>query len=920
VTDLVGRKLECETLVRLAEISRADGARLALVRGPGGIGKSSLMTAAGREIGTEDTTLLVATGCALVPAYGSVRELFEPLGLTAGSALLRGRAESALSVLASDGQPDDDYAVLSGLDRLALNLMEDRPLVIMLDEAHSADVQTLRWIDFLLRRCAEQPLLVVLAWQPGVVEHADLLFAELAVATPGATIDLSPLSTQDVATLVERAFGRSPDPSFARACGLITGGNPLWLHTLLTSLRVCEVRPDASGVEHARELGRQLLAGWLPDVLGEPGEHAHDVACAIALLGPTDVRMVSRFLELPEPLVASEVDALRRKEVLAAHGMEFRHEDIARVALSGLPPGKVTELRRRAGTLLNNEGRPAEEVAAQLRWLPKLPEVWMFCALREAAAAAVRRGDLDVAVGYLTQVLNQVPGHPATLLELSDVLAMMRPAEALPRLAEVADQMADTGEKAGVLCRLGMMAVAARRTEAAFDRLARFLDDGGIDGDLRLRVHAVLLTAGLDRPLSTARLLQCYRTSPGQVPNTASGRLVAGVAAQAEMLAGESLESTLALARQGLVPETVAHAGPALAAAAVLGVCGEPAEAMAALDRLITISEADGVPDIHALALATRAGVLDHAGDLTRAQADAKAALDVVERVQKPMEAALPHASMASILLKAGHIAAAEEHLNLMGEPRFGWTSGPVMIMKAAVRRARGDRAGALDLLLECGRQLTSAGIHNPVWAPWWLDAVCLLVALERRTEAAELAEFGAGCAGRWDTSEARGLALMARGMVATGEAATESLGAAVAELSASCARPLHVRAVRLLGEVRLSDGDAKAAREHLRTAVNLAIRMGDHAAAAEARDLLVLAGGRMPKLGVRPADALSGRERRVAELAAAGATNREIAEQLFVTVRTVESHLSNVYRKLGVELRADLLAALETSRRTTRA
>jgi DNA-binding NarL/FixJ family response regulator len=920
VTDLVGRKPECETLVRLAEICRDEGARLALVRGPRGIGKSALLAAAGRELGSRDVTLLLATGRAAVPAYGSVRELFEPLGLAAGSALLRGRAETALPALTSAEQPDDDYAVLSGLHRLAMNLMEDRPLVVVLDRANACDAHTLRWIDFLLRRCAERPLLVVLAWQPGVAEHADLLFAEMAVATPGATIDLAPLSAEDVVTVVERAFGRTPDPAFAEACGLITGGNPLWLHTLLASLRVRDVLPDATGLEHVGELGRQLLAGWLPDVLGRPGEPTYDVACAIAVLGPTDVRTVSRFLELPEPLVASEVDALRRKEVLAARGVGLRHGDVAGVALAGLPAGRVTELRLRAATLLHDEGRPVEEVAAQIMWLPELPEVWMFCALREAAAAAVRRGDLDAAVRYLTRVLDQVPGHPATLLELSDVLVMMGPAAALPRLAEVADQMADIGEKAGVLCRLGMMAVAARRTEAAFDRLALFLKDSGIDGELRFRVHAVLLTAGLDRAASTAQVVRRYRVSPQRVPNTASGRLVAGVAAQAEMLAGESVESALALARLGLVPETTTHAGPALAAAAVLGECGEPAEALPALERLITTGGADDASDIHALALATRARLLDRTGDLAKAEADARAALDVVERARQPVDAALPHLSMASILLKQGNVAAAEEHLNLMGEPRFGWTSGPVQIVKAEVLRSRGDLAGALELLLECGRELTSAGIHNPVWAPWWLDAVCLLVALERRKEAAELAELGAGRAKRWDTPEARGLALMARGMVVGGAAAAEALGAAVTELAASSARPLQVRAVRMLGEVCLSDGDAKAAREHLRTAVNLAIRMGDRAAAAEARELLVLAGGRMPKLGVRPADALSGRERRVAELAAAGATNREIAEKLFVTVRTVESHLSNVYRKLGVELRADLVAALETSRRTTRA
>ncbi|MCS7477013.1 LuxR C-terminal-related transcriptional regulator [Umezawaea endophytica] len=898
MADLVGRKAECENLVRLAETSRDAGAHLALVRGARGIGKTGLLAEVRRVLGSHDVTVLSATGRAQVAEYGSVRELLEPLGPAAA--------------LPGTGQSDDHYAVLCGLHRIAVTLMADRPLVILLDDANACDGRTLRWIDFLLRRSGELPLVVVLAWRPGVVEQADLVFADMVDIGPTTVVDLAPLSTPDVVTLLGRAFGRDPDPVFAEACGLITGGKPWWLTRLLTSLCARDVAPDESGVEHVRELGRQVVTGCLPDLLDEQGGHAHEVARAIAVLGPADVRTVGRFLHLPEPFVTSAVDALRREEVLAAQGLAFRHEDIAGAVLSALSPGRVVELRHRAATLLNDEGRSAEEVAGQLMWLPALPEVWMCCALREAAAAAVRRGALDTAERYLTRVLDQEPGHPATLLELADVLVMMEPAAALPSLVEVVDQMTDTGAKTGFSRR----SVTDTWSEAAFDRLATILDEGEnseIDGELLLRVPTVLLTARVGKRASTAQLLTHYRVPAQRVPNTASGRLISGVAAQAEMLAGESVQATVDLARLGLVPGSAVHAGPAVAAAAVLGLSGEPAEAKAALDRLITTSGADGALDVHALALSTRAGLLDNAGDLAEAHADARTALEVFERAATPVEVALPCATMASILLKQGYLAEAEEQLDRVGEPWFGWAYGPVMIMKAAVRRARGDLTGAVDLLLECGRQLTSAGIHNPVWAPWWLDAVCLLVRLGQRGEAVELAEFGAERARRWDTLEARGLSLMASGMVATGVAAAELLGAAVAELSGSSARPLHVRSVRLLGESRLSDGDAKGAREHLRTAVTLAIRLGDRQAAAEARDLLVLAGGRMPRLGARPADALSGRERRVAERAAAGATNREIAEELFVTVRTVESHLSNVYRKLGVELRADLPAALDS-------
>ncbi|MGI5500722.1 LuxR C-terminal-related transcriptional regulator [Lentzea sp. CA-135723] len=851
MTDLVGRTVECETLVRLAVASRDEGARLAFVRGSRGTGKSSLLAAVRDELAAHDVTVWC--------------------GAPAG----------------------DDYAVLSESYRLAVELMARRPLVLLLDDADAGDAAT---AGFLLRRAAESPLTVVLAGA------ADPVFAELAEAGPVTVVDLAPLTELDVAEVVERTFGCAVDPAFAAACSRVSGGNPLSLRTLLGALAGRNVPPDVRGVAVVGELGRRMVAGGLPHLLEEP--HVPEVARAIAVLGTADARTVGRFLGLPEPFVARAVDSLRHNEVLA--GSAFRHEDVCGAVLSAVPTAALTDLRQRAATLLNDEGRPAEEVAEQLVWLPELPEGWMCCALREAAATAVRRGDLATAERYLTRVLAQVPGHAATVVELADVLVMMGADAAVPRLTEVVDQLTDVGEKVRILCRVGLLAVAGSWSEAAFDRLALIVDEGaGIDAEALAQVHAVLLTVGLGEQDGTARLVERYRLSAATVRDTPSGRLVAGVAAQAEMLAGESVEETLALARLGLVPGAVAHAGPVVTAAAVLGVCGEPAEGLAALDRLIGTAGA-----LDAVALAAKAGLLERTGDLAAAHAAARSAFEVPE----PAEVAVLHATTASILFRRGEFADAEAHLDQAGEPRFGWTYGPVMVLKAHLLRARGDVGGALDLLLECGRRLQDAGVHNPVWAPWWLDAVCLLVRVNRRDEAAALAQYGAERARRWNTPEAMALSLMAAGMVAEGTIAAELLESAVTKLAGTSARPLHARAVRLLGESRLANGDAKGAREHLRAAVNLAIRLGDRAAAQEARDLLVLAGGRMPRLGARPADALSGRERRVAELAAAGATNREIAGELFVTLRTVESHLSNVYRKLGVELRADL----ETSLRNT--
>jgi DNA-binding CsgD family transcriptional regulator len=187
------------------------------------------------------------------------------------------------------------------------------------------------------------------------------------------------------------------------------------------------------------------------------------------------------------------------------------------------------------------------------------------------------------------------------------------------------------------------------------------------------------------------------------------------------------------------------------------------------------------------------------------------------------------------------------------------------------------------------------------------------LAELGRYSEATEMAEHGDEGARQWGTAESTGMALVARGVATPGPCGLDLLTDAVEVLGETPARLSHARAEYLLGRALLHTDDAKGARTHLRNAIALAVRCGYLTLGTCARELLVAAGGRMRKLSGRPAEALSDTEHRVAELAAAGASNREIAETLFVTLRTVETHLSSIYRKLRVGLRADLPAALDS-------
>jgi ATP/maltotriose-dependent transcriptional regulator MalT len=146
---------------------------------------------------------------------------------------------------------------------------------------------------------------------------------------------------------------------------------------------------------------------------------------------------------------------------------------------------------------------------------------------------------------------------------------------------------------------------------------------------------------------------------------------------------------------------------------------------------------------------------------------------------------------------------------------------------------------------------------------------------------------------------------------VAGGEEGVELLGAGVEALEGSPARLELARGLVLLGGAMRRLGRPKEAREPLRECLEMAHRFGAVAIAAEARAELLAAGARPRRPVTTGVDALTPGERRVAGMAASGMSNREIAEDLFVTVKAVQWHLRNVYRKLGVSERSGLPVAL---------
>jgi DNA-binding NarL/FixJ family response regulator len=269
-------------------------------------------------------------------------------------------------------------------------------------------------------------------------------------------------------------------------------------------------------------------------------------------------------------------------------------------------------------------------------------------------------------------------------------------------------------------------------------------------------------------------------------------------------------------------------------------------------------------------------------------------------------------------LLERGELQRASELLRdsrLEGPLPPLWQFNDVLGARGRLRLAQGRPDDALEDLLECGRRLEAWGVSNPDVLPWRSSAAFALQACGHLTEASELARGEVEASRRMGTSRSLGIALRAHALVGEEAESVARLGEAVDALARSAARVEHARALVDLGGALRRRGHTAEARRTLRRGLDAAAACGAWAIGERAREDLLASGARPRRLRSTGVDALTASERRVVDAAAGGRTNREIAQDLFVTEKTVELHLRHAYRKLGVRSRAELPDALDARR-----
>ena len=604
--------------------------------------------------------------------------------------------------------------------------------------------------------------------------------------------------------------------------------------------------------------------------------------------------------------------------------LRFVHPIVRAAVEADLSPGERAGLHAAAAGCLLNEGASADRIAAHLLATDPAGDDRVAGSLLAAARAATANGAPDSAVAYLRRALAEPPSgrlRPDVLLELGFAESYAADPQAAAHLEAALDIAPATTAQVSITLALGrMLQIGGRNRESleVFDRTRARL--AATDRSAALTLEGAALGAAQfdaetadDAAQRIARLRRVAEEEPDVPPS------VFGTLAVAAANANEPADVVARLARRALdgapklLPEAVDrppffyHASNALAfAERYEEALPRFGEALADARRLGSLPHVLGLSCYRALHhLRT--------GNLADAEADARVALETGPRLPG-LHAAVALAALLETLAERAEFQAAEaadERYRLAEQFPTTMQAGWLIAARGRLRLAERRPAAALGDLLAVGDLFARLRISAPSVAPWRSDAALAHLALGAQAEARALAAEEVTLAQAFKGPRTLGVALRAAGLTDGGRRGIELLRQAERVLEGSGARLEHARAMADLGAALRRAGQRAESREVLRPALDLAHRCGAIALTERARTELVAAGGRPRRLVLSGLDSLTPSERRVAQLAADGLSNRDIAQNLFITTRTVEGHLTHAYQKLAITSREQLPAAL---------
>ena len=918
---------ECE----LAEIEDLLGRRsgvLAIEAGVG-LGKTSLVHAACRRARELDYEVLSARGSELETdfAFGLVRQLFERRLAAAEAAerasLLAGPAAAARHLLleksieASAG--DTSFVVLHGLYWLAANLSVARPLLLAIDDAHWADELSLRWLTYLARRLDGLTLVLLVALRPTdpTFAHATLL----ALRAEAATV-LFPalLSKNAVGALVRAYLGSGSNNGLSDAVWTASGGNPLYVAELLRAVELddqhlAEIDPAKSLVGGLEGIGRRVIAR-----VRRVDPAALRLAQALAVLGDDcELRHAAATAGLEMIDATRLATVLVRLEVLADDDPPRFIHPVVRDALEvSLGSDARDAAHRSAAHLLHADRAPAGQIAAHLMLVRPAADEWVLARLDEATQQAIDDGAPKMAADLLTRALAEPPPSAQRI----DLLRRTARAEviagrdsALIHLEAALRLSTDPRERAEITLEVAEAYAALFRWVDAVDAIERGLTElGEVDRGLTTRLEGKLVICGLHdaRRASHVKPVLERLGAPSFAAIHAEALAARGMAMvlagrPADEVAGP-LELALSLARAQ--PENW-DTSAAVMWSLVTAERFHTVET--ALEPMVAEVQRSGSARGFVAAYSTLGLLKLRLGALPEADAAAGVALQVLRESDLRAGLAFAVTVLADVAVEAGELIEAEALISLL--PQQGWSAGVgTVLIPAARARLRLAQSRAAEALADF--QICAAMFSPEVWGTEIRDvgylharagAALALLRLGERERARDVAQAELADVKAFGAPRALGVALRVAGLAQGGGKGIELLGDSVASLRNSPAVLERAHSLAELGAALRRDGCRSAAREPLAEALDLAARCGARPLAARVHEELKATGARPRREWRTGLQALSPRELRVVQLAAEGRTNREIAYQLYVTLKTIEGHLARAYTKLGIERRHEL-------------
>ena len=913
---LVGRADELEGLRSVLGAAAAGEGGALLVDGPAGIGKTRLLTAARDGAGELGMRLLGARGTELerdLP-LGIVRQLFAPAVRNEGGRerLLQGAAGLAGPAILDAADPGDTppAGLLHGLYWLVANLSDEGPLALVVDDAHWADEASQRFLAYLARRAQSLPVALVLGARPGEHTEAASPVSQLAEDPDVRHLELRALDAQGVEQLLRERHD-DVDPDFALACQRATGGNPFLLEELVRELETASVPFQKSGVGRVSEVTPPSVARTVAADLARLGPETAGIVEAVSVLGDgTQLELAAGLASMAMPEATSAVAAAVRAGILDDHtDLRFRHPLLGSAAAAASTTHERAEAHARAAALLRARGAAPERIATQLLHSPPAGDPRTVADLREAARRAGERGAPATSATLLERALAEPPSGEVR----AEILLALGAAEldtgATTGAAEHLDEAYRCASDPLLRARTLPLVAQANPTTAAVRRLCDLVEASlpevePLNEELAMRLRSILVLE--ERHQEPDGLRGDTVGEAVLLGHIVFSRMVPGaVASNVADIAERATRQTAALIEEGA--STLAFTG------AVLGLrwTDRLDGAVRLLDQAVESGRRRGSIIDYGAAMTLRATVHRQAGRLREAEADARAALDAQLPVRWSFARGVE--PLVGSLVDQGRLDEAARELDdasLSGEVPDAPPMIPVVLTRMGLHAARREhdraRADWEDAVRRAGR-LRGA---NAAWIEDLAVASGVHRALGDDQTARELVDQALGLAQDWDTPAARGIALHAQARLGDGDTVGR-LREAAHLLAESPRRLEHARALVSLGAALRRRGDRVDSRDPLREGYDLARQCSAQGLAEVARGELRASGVRVRREALSGVDSLTPSELRIAEMAAVGLSNAEVAQELFLTVKTVEMHLTHAYRKLGVRGRPQLSEVL---------